>query len=287
MLTPHLDLDLLRTLVVGVDAGSFARAAESLGRTQSAVSLQMRRLEEQAGRPLLQKRGRTLVPTEAGRTLLAYARRLLALSDEALSSVRATSLGGAVRVGLPEDFVATDLADVLGRFTRAHPSVLLDVQINGRAPLLEQLRRGALDLAFCFGAPDRGAVVKLPAVWVGPPGFRYRRGEAQLLAMCGAPCPFRDMAVTSLARSRIACRVAFTSPSLAGVWAAVAAGLGITVRTRAGVPPHLQALGPEAGLPKLTAVGLHLHQGDSLSPAAAQLREEFVSTLRTQQVAWH
>src|SRR5689334_573448 len=142
MVPTNLDLDLLRTFVTGVDLRSFARAAEALGRTQPAISLQMKRLEAQAGKRLLQKRGRSLEPTDEGHALLGYARRLLALNDEALSSVRGASIGGAVRLGLPQDFVETELSGVMARFARAHPAVQLDVQVDRKAVLFDQLKAG-------------------------------------------------------------------------------------------------------------------------------------------------
>src|SRR5215207_4355710 len=118
---PAFDMDALRTMVAGVELGSFARAAAKLGRSKSAVSMQLKKLEQQAGQPLLRRNGRGLVPTEAGDALLAYARRIVALNDEAAASLDATAAAATVRIGLPQDFVEDVLPDVMTRFSRQRP----------------------------------------------------------------------------------------------------------------------------------------------------------------------
>src|SRR6202012_3632185 len=119
----HFDLDVLRTFVAGVELGSFAKAADRLGRATSAVSAPLKKLEDQAAPPVLRKSGRGMVLTEAGETMLASARRLLELNDEAAAALHGAELEGWVRLGLQEDFGESLLADVLGRFARAHPKV--------------------------------------------------------------------------------------------------------------------------------------------------------------------
>src|ERR1019366_1209895 len=123
------DLDVLRSFVTGIELGSFAKAADRLGRSTSAVSAQLKKLEEQVGAPVLQKSGRGMVPTAAGETMLAYARRLLALNDEAAVAVRGCDLQGWVRLGVQGEFGEHVLADILGRFARAHPKVRIDVTV--------------------------------------------------------------------------------------------------------------------------------------------------------------
>ncbi len=121
-MTKNLDIETLRTLVAAMDLGSFARAAESVGRSQPAVSLQMKRLEQQVGHPILRKQGRGLALTETGDVVLAYARRILDLNDEALTAVKGTGvIAGTVRLGLPQDLAESWLPAVLARFARAHP----------------------------------------------------------------------------------------------------------------------------------------------------------------------
>ena len=149
---PNLDMDVLRTFVTGFELGSFARAAERLGRSQSAISTQLRKLEEQTGQPLVRKSGRGLLPTAAGERLLAYARRILDLNDEAVGAVRDMEFEGRVRLGLPQDFAESWLPGALGRFGKAHPRVRVDVRTEHNATLVERTIKGELDLLAGPGA---------------------------------------------------------------------------------------------------------------------------------------
>jgi DNA-binding transcriptional LysR family regulator len=163
------DLDVLRSFVAGVDLGSFARAASRLDRSTSAVSAQLKKLEMQAGRPLLRRAGRGMVLTEAGEVMLGYARRLLELNDEAATALRGGELDGAIRLGLQEDFGETLLPEVLGRFTRAHPKVRIEAHIARNAELLERIGAGRLDLALAWetGVPPRTLNTSAPCRCAG------------------------------------------------------------------------------------------------------------------------
>ena len=178
-MSTHLDLDILRTLVTGMDLGSFAKAADRLGRSQPAVSLQLRKLEEQAGVELLRKHGRGLVLTEAGEVMLAYARRLLALNDEAMSAVRGPGVSGTLRFGLPQDFAETWFPTTLAQFSRAHPQTQIAVTVGRNAELLDRFDRGELDLVLVLSQgldrPRVTPVLNLPMAWIGArdlPGLR-------------------------------------------------------------------------------------------------------------------
>ncbi|MBV8247954.1 MAG: LysR family transcriptional regulator, partial [Comamonas sp.] len=148
--TPNLDLDVLRSFATGVALGSFAQAAERLGRSTSAVSAQLKKLEAQTGTELLRKAGRGLELTEAGHAMLAYAQRLLELNDEAVAAVRSSQLEGLVRLGLPEDLGESVLPTVLGRFARAHPRLQVQVQSGRSAELAQAYEAGLLDLALLW-----------------------------------------------------------------------------------------------------------------------------------------
>ncbi|MHA6204979.1 LysR substrate-binding domain-containing protein [Dyella soli] len=275
------DLDVLRSFVTGVELGSFARAAERLGRSTSALSAQLKKLEEQAGTPVLRKAGRGMVLTEAGETMLAYARRLLELNDEAASALRGAQLEGGVRLGLQEDFGESLLPGVLGRFARAHPRVRVEVRIARNAELLDRLASGRLDLALAWDAgvttPYAEHLGDVPMCWIGAGGLDPARlrppGEALPLVMLEAPCLMRTAAITALDRANIPWRIAFTSASLAGIWAAVAAGLGLSLRTSCGLPPSVRALAPQSVmLPSLGSLGLRLHRAEAdPAPAITQL----------------
>ncbi|WP_019902900.1 LysR substrate-binding domain-containing protein [Methylobacterium sp. 77] len=268
MLPVNLDMDVLRSFVVGIDLGSFAKAASRLGRSPSAISLQLRKLEDQVGHALVQKQGRGLVLTEAGETMLGYARRLLDLNDAALSALGSPALSGWIRIGLPQDFAETWLPDTLGRFSRLHPSVRIDVHVDRNAVLRSRLDTGELDLALLWdedASDQRGVVIgTLPMAWIGPRGGVQRNPDLPLsvplsLVLFGSPCIFRHAATTALDAAGIPWQISFSSPGLTGLWAAVSAGLGLTLRTPHGLPGSLKALDPqEAGLPMLPSLSLRL-----------------------------
>ncbi len=283
------DLDVLRTFTTGVDLGSFAKAADRLGRSTSAVSAQLKKLEQQAGTPIFQKSGRGLALTDAGETMLAYARRLLDLNDEAASAIHGIELEGWVRLGLQEDFGETLLPNILGQFARAHPKVRIEARVARNAELLERVASGRLDLALAWNnsAPlsNSERVMEVPMRWVGsinPDMVWQKSGNEPLpLAALEAPCLLRTAAINALDRAGIAWRLAFVSPSLGGLWAATAAGLGLTIRTPIGLPGTVQAIPPGAnGLPLLPNLGLDLYRADAEpSPVTARLASIILQAL--------
>src|SRR6516162_1955638 len=146
----NLDMAILRMLVTAQNLGGFNRAAQRGGRSQSAVSQQIRRLEDQLAKRMFRKEGRGLAPTEAGDVVLAYARRILDLNDEAVAAVRGVAVGGTVRFGLQSDLTENWLPKALSRFRQTHPEVLIDVTADRRAVLIDYLDKGQLDLALLF-----------------------------------------------------------------------------------------------------------------------------------------
>lgn len=271
MALTNLDLDALRSLVTGVDLGTFARAAERLGRSTSAVSAQLKKLEEQTGCQIFQKSGRGLVLTDSGETLAAYARRLLELNDEAVSAVRGAKLEGWVRLGLQEDFGAAVLPHALGNFARAHPNVRIEGRIARNSDLLERVGAGQLDLALAWesGALDglSERLAEVPLCWIGAADERlplFSSSQPLPLTALEAPCLLRRIGCDQLDRAGIPWRLAFETPSLGGLWAATAAGLGVALRTPIGLPADLRILNPQDhGLPPLPSLGLVLHRSKS------------------------
>jgi DNA-binding transcriptional LysR family regulator len=279
----NLDIDVLRTLAVAMDLGGFAKAADRLGRSQSAVSLQMRKLEERVGRPLFRREGRGLALTDAGDVVLGYARQILELNDQAVAVARGLSLEGSVRFGVPQDFGDTWLPGVLARFTRVHSSVLLEARVDRTHKLVERAARGSLDLALLWGSPpplsDAVVVRKLPMAWIGRKDYVCAPREKIPLALFESPCVFRQPGIDALEKAKQSWRLAFTSPSLSGLWAAAAAGLGITIRTALGLPSPLAVLDKSSGLPKLPHTVLSLYAKADPSPAVARLREILLDEL--------
>ncbi len=273
-MSKNYDLAALRSFVLGIDMGSFAKAADQVGRSTSAISAQIKKLEEQAGVALFRKAGRGLALTEAGGVLLGYARRLLALNDEAASAMRGLDLAGWVRLGFQEDFGEALLPEVLGRFTRAHAKVRINARIGRNAELSKLLAAGELDLALLWDddsagtastAPPPGVqreLIARPALcWLAAPDWSWApdTGEPLPLVVFDRPCVFHQSAMAALDQAGIPWRVAFTSPSLAGIWAAAAAGLGVAIRTPYGLPASLAAIdAPAFGLPVLPSLSLQL-----------------------------
>ena len=285
----NLDMDVLRTFVMGFELGSFARAADRLGRSQSAVSTQLRKLEEQVGQPLVKKSGRGLSLTPAGDSLMGYAKRILDLNDEAVSNVRGAEVEGWVRLGLPQDFAESWLPGVLAGFARAHPRVRVEVRAERNSLLVERTIKGELDLALAWGdgrdAPHAETVANVPVAWIGRsdwPGVRALGSDPLPLVAFEPPCVFRDPAVAGLDGAGIPWRLVFTSPSLASLWAAAGAGLGVTVRTLIGMPNSLVVLNPKAtGLPALPPIPLSLHQAESEpSEAVSRLKAILLEIIR-------
>ena len=280
----NLDMDVMRTLLVVHQLGSLNRAAERIGRSQSAVSQQMRKLEEQVGQALFRKQGRGLALTESGDLVLSYARRILELNDEVRTAIRGSAIEGAVRFGLPGDFAETWLPAALGQFKRTHPAVRVEVAVERNGLLLERLGRGELDLVLVMGYEGRAdaePIASLPMAWIGPSGMldALRPGLPLDLALYNSPCFFRRAGIAALDAADISWRVAFTTASLQSLWAGVAAGLGITLRIATGLPPSVARLHESNRLPPLPSVELCLHAGpQALSPALAQLKRIVIET---------
>lgn len=319
---PNFDVAALRSLVAGVDLGSFAKAADRVARSSSAVSAQIRKLEEQAGTPLFVKAGRGLALTDAGDAMLRYARRMIELNDEAAAAVRGVNLDGWVRVGLQEDFGEAILPDVLGRFARAHPKVRIEARVARNAELLDRLDANQLDLALVWGDPasaalvsragiDSEAIAQVPMQWIGAVGAGgfgmpdgggegaeddvaaiARRetggravrapGEPLPLVVFDRPCRFFGAATDALDRASVPWRVAFTTPSLAGLWAAAAAGLGLTVRSHYGLPASVRVLdASSSGLPELPSLPLILlRRTSSATPTVDRLARIVTQAVR-------
>lgn len=284
-----LDLDLVRTFVAIAEAQNFTRAGERLGLTQSAVSLQLRRLETTLGTTLFNRDPRRVVLTADGEGLLPQARRLLRLNDEIVSGLRGDDLAGEVRLGAPEDFATLYLPEVLGAFVRAHPQVAMTVTCDLTLRLLEGLRDGAFDLVLVKReplGPDMGVRVwREPLVWVGADTAAIHGPGPIPLVLAPSPCVYRKRAIAALEARGRTWRAAYTSPSLAGQQAALRAGLGATVLPRDMAPPDLVILGEDSGLPPLADAEIALMRPRGAIPAAAeQLAEHILQALdrRTQ-----
>jgi len=242
---PNLEMDLLRTFVAVAETYSFTAAAELVARTQSAVSLQIKRLEEIVGQRVFERTSRSIALTPAGEKLLKYARLILDLNDESVRSIAEPPVAGVIRLGITEYFVPTELARILARFAAAYPGVQLEVRMGLSRDLRQALSEGALDAVIVrLAHAERDKAIWSEAqVWVCREGSEPARGETVPLALLPAPCVLREHAIASLTRQRRPWKLAFTGSSMASVQAAVLAGLGISIVPLSSVTPEMRILG--------------------------------------------
>jgi DNA-binding transcriptional LysR family regulator len=282
-----LDLELLRSFVSVVDSGGFTRAAERVHRTQSTVSQQIKRLEDDVGQPLLNRSAKDVTPTEAGERLLSYARRLLALAEEARDVVGGPSNEGAVRLGIPEDFAAYRLTKLLASFSRARPGLRLDVRVDQSTYLRRDLERGELDLAlFKRGAGEKGGIAVWPerVHWVASKAHPTDP-ETRSVPLIGFPtgCLYRSRAIHAIESAGRSWHMAYTSSSLAGIQAAVAAGLGLSILSEIAIQADHRVLTAKDGFAPIDKTELALVASPDASPATLRLADrlaEFCSTVQ-------
>lgn len=273
----NLDIDLLRCFATIAEEGSFTRAGDRLGRTQSTISLQVKRLEEQLGHQLFDRSPRSLRLTGEGERLLGPARELLRLNDKTVAAMTEPEVAGSVRLGVPEDFATAHLPQVLAAFAEAHPLVELEVTCDLTLNLHQRFRDGAFDLAIVKREPSEPLtgvqVWREPLLWVARDGFPLREFDVLPLVVSPEPCVYRKRATTALDAAAWRWRIAYTSTSLAGAQAAVSAGLGITVLPREMIPAGLTAVPDEQGLPQLYDAEVALMEVPQLSEPALLLRD--------------
>lgn len=279
-----LELDLLRTFIAVADNESFTRAAERIGRTQSTVSLQIKKLEESLGRQVFDRAGRDVKLTPEGEILLEYAREMLRLGEEACARILESDVEGTVRLGTTEDFGTIYLPEVLARFARSHPGVSLEVSCNFSYFLLDAFSKGEYDIVLVKREPQgpTGAVPvwKDDLVWVIGPDLDLESNKPIPLVLAPAPDIYRKRALGALDAVKRRWKIVFTSPSMEGLQAAVRAGLGVTVMSKDMVPPGLSVLGTEHGLPKLPDAEIAIYRAPgALSKAAKLLAEHIVHSL--------
>ncbi|MDW3688111.1 LysR substrate-binding domain-containing protein [Cupriavidus sp. CV2] len=280
----NLDLDLLRTLVAIADHGTFAAAAERLHRTQSAVTQQMQRLEEQVALALFERQGRGKQLTRHGNKLVEYARQLLNLNDEALRVLREGDLTGSLRIGAPHDVADTILPPLLSHIARASPALRLEIHV-GRSPfLMESLRRGEIDLTVSTRQDSSldGLVLRTsPTIWVCAADFAYEHGSTVPLILADEPSLFRKLALDALKEAGVPWRTAYFAPSLIGIKAAIRAGLGITARSIDLLGADMRVLGDKDGLPRLPDVTYYLWaRPNAANPVARQVFSMLKTTLQ-------
>jgi DNA-binding transcriptional LysR family regulator len=282
-----LDLELLRSFVSVVDAGGFTRAGERVHRTQSTVSQQIKRLEEDVGQPLLVRSGKDVTLTEAGERLLSYARRLLALAEEARDVLSRPSSEGAIRLGITEDFAAYRLTKLLATFLRSHPNLRLDVHAGQSLSLHRDLERGDLDLGLIKrAANEKGGIAVWPerVHWVTSKSYPRdtSTGSVPLIGFATG-CLYRAGAIHALESAGRNWHMAYTSSSLAGIQAAVAAGLGLSILSEMSIQPEHRVLTAKDGFAPIDRTEVALIAAPDASPATLRLADRLAEYCETVQ----
>lgn len=277
----HIDTLLLKSFIAIAETGSFSKAADIVGRTQSAVSLQIKKLEEGLKCSLFDRSNRQVALTEQGEIFLGYARRMIELQWEAYSRLNEPEVKGEISLGTPEDFATHYLPEILANFTKHHPLVQLHVRCDLTLNLLSGFRKGEYDMILVKRDPERvkggTKVWREPLIWAMADHYQIKLPIS--LVLSPQPCIYRARALAALDRSRKAWSISYTSPSLAGTIAAVKAGLGITVLPKDMVPEGLSPVRGSIKLPHLADSEIALIKKERLSQAGKVLAEHIVSSL--------
>lgn len=277
----NLPTELLRTFVTIADVGNFRQAAEHVNRTQSAVSMQIKRLEELIGKQLFTRDSRQAKLTGDGTTLLNYARRILKLNEEAVSYLTRPELTGFVRIGLPDDYATRFLPEILAGFSRTYSRVEVEVTCEPSAQLRQRMHRKELDLAMTTSStPDEPNTLLLsrdPMVWATS-DQHFQHEETPLpLALFPDDCYCRNWAINALEKADIDYRIAYTSASIMGLQAAVIAGLAITAISQSIIPSGMRQLRQEEGFPELPSAYFLLHRNPLATSCAVDSLEEHIA----------
>jgi DNA-binding transcriptional LysR family regulator len=271
-----LDVDHLRTFIAIAETGSFTRAADLVHKTQSAVSMQMKRLEERIGRPIFERDGRASKLTGDGERLLDYARRIVKLNVEALGAFGKDDLSGRVRMGVPDDYADRYLPEIMARFSRAYPGVELSVMCEPSVELLKRVEANELDLAIVTATEGNRAIETFRQerlLWVTSSRHAAHMEDTLPLALAPHYCCWRRAAIERLDSLDRAYRIVYLSGNAGAISAAVLAGLAISVFPESALRPGMRVLMPSDGFPDLPScrVGLvrNPHGASALTDALA------------------
>ena len=276
----HADTLLLKSFIAIAETGTFSKAADVVGRTQSALSLQIKKLEDGLGCQLFERSERRVKLTEQGEVFLGYAKQIIQLHWEAYSRLKEPDVQGEIRLGTPEDFATHYLPGVLSTFRQHHPRVQLNVSCDMTLNLIEGFRSGDYDVILVKRDPKatKGGtkVWREPLVWAA--ADHHKLEEPFSLVLSPKPCIYRARALAALDKAKKPWRISYTSPSLAGTIAAVKAGLGITVLPANMLPNDIH---PIRKLPELADAEIALIKRNDLSKASEMLAEHIVYSLES------
>lgn len=289
-----LDLTLLRAFLAVVETGSVTAAARLLNRTQSAVSLQLKRLEDSLEQPLFEREHKRLTLAPSGERLVGHAQRLIAMNDEMWNRMVAPSFEGEVRLGVPVDIIVTYVPQILRRFAGTWPGVRVSLVAKNSYDLLEDLAKGDIDLTITtdLESIDRCEVLKTDdLVWVGAPGGSAHKRSPLPIAVGGKNCRFRPVIIEAVRAMGRDWRIVLQVANQDAVNATITAGLSVGAMLRESVPTNLEVLAAGAGLPELPAFKINLHMpvtggSDIARELARHIRAEFAVRAEISGRSW-
>ena len=282
----NLPMDLLRAFVSVSQLRSFTKAGELLGRSQPAVTLKIKRLEELVDQKLFLRGGKSLELSDSGIALYNYAKQILTLNDLAISQISKSTVHGKIRLGIPSEFATVLLPKIISRFAKAYPNVALEVNCELSKYLLTRAGRESHDLIFVLAYQDTdldGDLVKTDElVWVSSKKFNRTKKDAVPLIVASEGCIYRHTAMTGLSNASLSWKIVYTNPDLTGIQYAIQEGLGVTVLSRSIVPENLHILSASAGLPSLDRVSINIICNEQRSnDEAIELLKEFLTASLT------
>lgn len=257
----NLQIEYLRTFIALAETKGFTRAGIQVNRSQSAVSMQIKRLEDEIGKKLFDRIGKTVKLTAEGHILIKYAMRIVKDHDDVVRALSKPDLEGSIRFGSPEHYTVGILPKLLARFALAYPDVLVEMRCENSDVIKEAVDKGELDVGICTQISDGGQVIYHdPVVWVADPGFIMQDHKTISLAVFEEDCIFRTWAIEALEKSAIPYRIVYVSRSISGLIDAVRAGFAIAPIIRSNVPSDLKIAGLADGLPVLPVSNIVLHK---------------------------
>ncbi|MBS3648486.1 LysR family transcriptional regulator [Pseudaminobacter sp. 19-2017] len=280
----NFQTDLLRTFVSVIDLGAFTKAGDALGRTQPAISLQIRRLEELVGAPVIRQVGRTLLLTSEGEMLLSYAREILRLNDEAASYFNRARIAGVLRVGLPNDYAVAFLQGVITEYTRRNPEISLELHCGWSADILDRLRADELDVAVAMVNGERAQYLSRSwierPIWAAAKDFTVDPTRGIPLAAHPEGCAYRARMIQALDGAQMRWRIAYTGSGVSGLQNAVINGLGVSALTRYTMLSGMRVLEEADGFPALAEIRVGLfYKHPRLSDAGIRLVNHVIGRL--------
>ena len=276
----NIPTELLRTFAAIADLGGFTPAGEKLGRSQPAVSLQIKRLESLVAKPLLRRGTSPVELTAAGETLLGYARQILALNDSALAQLSDSPVSGKIRFGIPSEFASSLMPKILGSFSKAYPNISLEITCALSRQLLADNQRRRYDLILALHDDPRDTLNELilvdELVWVGGKTPIVTSHSTLPLVMAPEGCIYRKRGLERLRQINRKWQIGYTNPDLSGIQTAIEQGLGITVLAKSTIPSSLHPLAAGNDLPELGHIGISLLEPDGPGNPAVDRLSEFV-----------